>query len=218
MCKQAIGVYASSFKDRLDTIGNVLNYPQRPLVRTRISDILHCNELPCGVNAIVAIMTYTGFNQEDSVMINKSAVDRGLFNSTYYKTYKEQCNKNHSTGEEELFCKPDIQKTKGIKQFDYSKLNDDGFVSENTLISQNDIIIGKCMPSRVNNLSDYRDNSIPHKTNEKCFIDVACANNKYFKNVNNEGYTFAKVRIRSTRIPTIGDKLSSRHGRSTVNM
>lgn len=219
MGKQAIGVYSSNFKERLDTMSNILNYPQRPLVRTRVSDILQCNELPCGVNAIVAIMTYTGFNQEDSVMVNKSAIDRGLFNSTYYRTYKEQCNKNHSTGEEEVFCKPDFEKTKGMKPFNYEKLDETGFIPENTLITQNDIIVGKCMPNRVNNLFDFKDNSTPHKTSEKCFIDANCSNDKYFKNTNNEGYTFAKVRTRSYRIPTIGDKLSSRHGqKGTIGM
>ncbi len=208
MGKQAMGVYASNFRNRLDTMGNILNYPQRPLVRTRMSDIINCNELPCGINVIVAIMTYTGFNQEDSVMLNKSAVDRGLFNSTYYRTYKEQCNKNHSTGEEEIFCKPDFSKTKGIKPFNYDKLDENGFVPENTLVNQSDIIVGKVMPNRVNNLFDYKDNSITIKSNENCFIDANCSNNRYFKNTNNEGYIFGKIRTRSYRIPTIGDKLS----------
>jgi DNA-directed RNA polymerase II subunit RPB2 len=208
MGKQAIGVYSSNYKERLDTMGNILNYPQIPLIRTRMSDILQCNELPCGVNVIVAIMTYTGFNQEDSVMLNKSALDRGLFNSTYYRTYKDQCNKNHSTGEEEKFCKPDFLKTKGIKPFNYEKLDESGFIPEDTLVTPNDIIIGKVMPNKVNNLFDYKDNSTPIKTTEACFIDANCTNNRYFKNTNNEGYVFAKIRTRSYRIPTIGDKLS----------
>jgi DNA-directed RNA polymerase II subunit RPB2 len=212
MGKQAIGVYSSNYKERLDTMGNILNYPQIPLIRTRMSDILQCNELPCGFNVIVAIMTYTGFNQEDSVMLNKSALDRGLFNSTYYRTYKDQCNKNHSTGEEEKFCKPDFQKTKGIKPFNYEKLDESGFIPEDTLVTPNDIIIGKVMPNKVNNLFDYKDNSTPIKTSEACFIDANCTNNRYFKNTNNEGYVFAKIRTRSYRIPTIGDKVSSRHG------
>ncbi len=208
MGKQAIGVYASNYKQRLDTMGNILNYPQRPIVRTRMSDIIQCNELPCGINVIVAIMTYTGFNQEDSVMLNKSAVDRGLFNSTYYRTYKDQCNKNHSTGEEEIFCKPDVTKTKGIKPFNYDKLDETGFIPENTLVTPNDIIVGKVMPNRINNLFDYKDNSTPIKTTEPCFIDANCTNNNYFKNTNNEGYVFGKIRTRSYRIPTIGDKVS----------
>ena len=89
MGKQALGVYMSNFNERMDTIANVLNYPQKPLVTTKLSKYTHTHDMPSGINAIVAIMTHTGFNQEDSVMINSSALDRGLFVSTYYKTYKD---------------------------------------------------------------------------------------------------------------------------------
>jgi DNA-directed RNA polymerase II subunit RPB2 len=60
-------------------------------------------------------MTHTGFNQEDSVIINQSALDRGLFTSTYYKSFKDQCTKNHSTGEEEIFANPIKMKTEITK-------------------------------------------------------------------------------------------------------
>jgi DNA-directed RNA polymerase II subunit RPB2 len=229
MGKQAIGVYASNYMDRYDTLGHVLNYSQVPLVRTRVSDIMPCNKLPCGMNVIVAIMTYTGFNQEDSVMINKSAVDRGLFNSTYYRTFKEICNKNHSTGEEEVFCIP--SKKKNLKLFKYDKIGADGFVEENTKVEQHDIIIGKCMPTKnlhnntiantnpSPNHFDYKDNSISLKGTEPTYIDRVCANDRYFKNSNGDGYTFCKVRTRAMRQPVIGDKLSSRHGqKGTIGM
>ena len=103
MGKQALGIYMSNFNNRTDTMGNIINYPQKPIVSTKLSKYTYTNELPSGVNAIVAIMTHTGFNQEDSVMINKSALDRGLFTSTYYKVFRDQCTKNHSSGEEEIF-------------------------------------------------------------------------------------------------------------------
>lgn len=219
MGKQAIGIYSSNFRNRMDTLGNILNYPQLPLVKTKISDITGCNSLPCGINVIVAIGTFTGFNQEDSIMINKSAVDRGLFNSTFYRTYKDQCNKNHSTGEEEEYCKPDREETKGMKPFNYDKLDDDGFIKENAYVSNNDIIMGKRMPNKVNDTAEaykFKDNSIPLKQNEYGFIDRNFSNNKYFLNVNNDGYKFSKVKIRNIRIPTIGDKLSSRHGQKGI--
>ena len=219
MGKQAIGIYSSNFRNRMDTLGNILNYPQLPLVKTKISDITGCNSLPCGINVIVAIGTFTGFNQEDSIMINKSAVDRGLFNSTFYRTHKDQCNKNHSTGEEEEYCKPDREETKGMKPFNYDKLDDDGFIKENAYVSNNDIIMGKRMPNKVNDTAEaykFKDNSIPLKQNEYGFIDRNFSNNKYFLNVNNDGYKFSKVKIRNIRIPTIGDKLSSRHGQKGI--
>ena len=71
-------------------------------------------------------MTHTGFNQEDSVMINRSSLDRGLFTNTYYKAFRDQCTKNHSTGEEEIFTKPDNCINK--KTFSYEKIDENGFV------------------------------------------------------------------------------------------
>lgn len=207
MAKQALGVYTSNFRQRFDTMGHVLDYPQRPLVRTRLSKHVNKENLPCGINAIVAIATYTGFNQEDSIIMNKSAVDRGLFQSTYYKTYKEQNNKNHSNGEEEFFTRPD-KYVKSVKPQNYMKLNEDGFIPENTVVQSGDIIIGKCMPSKVGSTITYKDNSVPLKNNEKGFVDKNCYNDRYFVTTNGDGYNFAKVRLRSPRTPTVGDKFA----------
>ena len=65
-----------------------------------------------GQNIIVAIMTYSGYNQEDSIMINRGALDRGLFRSIFYRTYKDEEKKNQSSGEDEKFCRPESKLTK----------------------------------------------------------------------------------------------------------
>ena len=219
MSKQAIGIYASNYRHRFDTLAHVLNYGQKPLVRTKMAKILNSDTLPNGINAIVAIMTYTGYNQEDSVILNQSAIDRGLFTSTYYRTYKEQNNKNHSNGEEEFFTKPENTGAKGSKPFNYDKIDKDGFVPENMFVKSGDIIIGKCMPNKVGSVITYKDNSISMKNNEKGFVDKNCYNDNYFKTVNGDGYSFCKVRIRSERVPVIGDKLASRAAqKGTIGM
>lgn len=206
MAKQAIGVYTSNYRYRYDTMGHVLNYGQKPIVKTNPSVIVNNDNLPSGINAIVAIATYTGFNQEDSVILNKSAVDRGLFTSTYYRTYKELNNKNHSNGEEEFFTKPDTTVVRNIKPYNYSKLDNTGFVPENTPVQGGDVIIGKVMPTKVNNIIHYKDNSMALKPTDNGVVDRNGANDKYFTNTNGDGYNFAKVRLRSERVPTIGDK------------
>ena len=220
MGKQAIGIYATNYRKRLDTLGHVLNYPQQPLVKTKMHKLLNSSNMPCGINVIVAIATYTGFNQEDSIMINKSSVDRGLFNSTFYRTYKEQCNKNLSTGEEEIFAKPALDDNSVRKPFNYSKLGEDGFINENEYCTSGDIMIGKYMPQKIqNSVFVNKDNSVVVKNNESGYIDLKCANNKHFKNTSAEGYQFAKIKIRDFRIPTIGDKLSSTSGqKGTIGM
>ena len=219
MGKQAIGVYTSNYRKRYDTLGHVLNYGQKPLVSTRLSKILHGDALPSGMNCIVAIASYTGFNQEDAMIMNRSSVDRGMFVSTYYRTYKEQNSKNHSTGEEEYFCKPDVNHMKQIKPHNYSKLCADGFVPENTYVETGDVLIGKCMPQKNGVQIINKDTSVVLKNNEMGFVDKNCYNDKFFTNINGDGYAFAKVRLRTERVPTIGDKAASRYAqKGTVGM
>jgi DNA-directed RNA polymerase II subunit RPB2 len=220
MGKQAIGIYATNYRQRLDTLSHILNYPQQPLVKTNMHKLLNSSNMPCGINVIVAIATYTGFNQEDSIMVNKSSVDRGMFNSTFFRTYKEQCNKNLSTGEEEEFCKKDIGESQGRRPFNYDKLGEDGFVDENVFVNSGDVMISKYMPQKVqNSVFINKDNSVVVKNNESGYIDKKYAHDKYFKNTSAEGYQFAKVRVRDLRQPTIGDKLSSTSGqKGTIGM
>lgn len=211
MGKQAIGLYATNFKTRLDTLSHVLNYPQQPLVKTNMSTLLNLSNMPCGTNVIVAIATYTGYNQEDSIILNRSSVQRGLFTSTFYRTLKEQCNKNLSTGEEEIFCNPKNMESFVNKPQNYNKIDEDGFVSENTFVEAGDVLIGKCMPQKTSTSFFHKDNSITMKNNEIGYIDMSCTNDKYFKNTSADGYSFCKIKIRNFREPTIGDKLSSNH-------
>lgn len=200
MGKQALGVYASNFNNRTDTMGNIINYPQKSIVSTRLSKYTHNRELASGVNAIVAIMTHTGFNQEDSVMINKSALDRGLFTSTYYKIFRDQCTKNHSSGEEEIFI--NAKNLCEVKPYSYDKLGEDGFVPKNTYVENGDIIVGKVMPRKVNGKITYQDNSISMKSNDDGYIDMN------YTGTNSEGYKFCKIKIRKNRKPEVGDKVA----------
>jgi DNA-directed RNA polymerase II subunit RPB2 len=112
MGKQAIGVYSSNFNARMDTLANLLFYPQKPLVITRAMDYLHFKELPAGNNAIVAIACYTGYNQEDSVIMNQSAIDRGLFRSASYRTYISQEKKGGKKEEQFEVPNPEVSNKK----------------------------------------------------------------------------------------------------------
>ena len=90
MGKQAMGIYATNFRNRMDTLGHILSYPMKPLVGTKMNSLMKADQVPNGLNAIVAIASYSGYNQEDSVIMNKSSIDRGLFKSTFYRTYKDE--------------------------------------------------------------------------------------------------------------------------------
>ena len=148
MGKQAMGMFASNFKSRMDKTAYVQTYTQRPLVDTRIMNIINLNKIPSGCMVVVAIMTYSGFNQEDSIIFNGDSLDRGLFSATIYHTEKDEDKKIQ--GDEEIRCKPDKNKTKGMKFANYDKLNANGVIPENTLIENRDVIIGKSVPIKEN--------------------------------------------------------------------
>jgi hypothetical protein len=115
-------------------------------------------------------MTHTGFNQEDSVMINQSALDRGLFTSTYYKAFRDQCTKNHSTGEEEVFSNP--TGSASLKPFSYEKLDETGFVPKNTFVNGDDILIGKVMPKKINEIFGVSEDDLTKEGVFNGFIDL----------------------------------------------
>ena len=209
MGKQAMGMYVTNFKNRMDKTAYILSYPMRPLVDTRLMNFIKLNRIPSGQVVMVAIMTYSGYNQEDSIIFNQGSIDRGMFSASIFHTEKDEDKKIH--GDEEVRCKPDKIKTRGMKFGNYSKLNNKGVMPENTLIKNKDIILGKVIPIKENRndhtkVIKYQDQSKDYRTNEECYID------KNYVNCNGDGYTFAKVRIRAYRKPIIGDKFSSRHG------
>ena len=140
MGKQAMGVYASNYQMRMDTLAHVLYYPQKPLVATKSMKYLRFKKLAAGCNSIIAIACYSGYNQEDSIMLNQSAIDRGFFRSVFYRTYEE------TLMPEEEFTIPDPVKTSGRKHGTYDKLDKDGIICPGTQVSGDDIIIGKVVP------------------------------------------------------------------------
>eukprot|EP00831_Metopus_contortus_P015509 TRINITY_DN1643_c0_g1_i1.p1 TRINITY_DN1643_c0_g1~~TRINITY_DN1643_c0_g1_i1.p1 ORF type:complete len:632 (-),score=75.37 TRINITY_DN1643_c0_g1_i1:40-1935(-) len=216
MGKQAMGVYASNYPLRMDTLARVLYYPQKPLVTTRALEYLHFKELPSGCNAIVAVACYTGYNQEDSVIMNKSSIDRGLFRSVFFRTYNDHL--KETTRFKESFEVPS-EGIGSLKAGNYNKLDFDGLICPGTRVSGDDIIIGKTTTENEligeenPAMKVKRDSSTPLRHSETGIID------QVMLTTDTEGNLFTKVKMRSVRVPQIGDKFASRHGqKGTVGM
>jgi len=207
MGKQAMGIFARNYAKRLDKNGYILCSPMRPFVETRMMNILNTHEMPSGDNVMIAIGIYGGYNQEDSVILNRASINRGLFRTLYYTIYKDEEHRNVSSGKEEKFAKPRRENTRGFKTSAYHAIQDNGAPAMNSYIKENDVIIGKVTSLKSDpNGYAYRDSSTMHRNSETCRVDGV------WNDKNSDGYPFIKVRVVSERVPEIGDKVSSRHG------
>ena len=206
--KQAIGTYLTSYKDRMD-ISQILYHPQIPIVTTQAMKYNGCLDLPYGENAIVAVCSYNGYNQEDSIIFNETSIQRGVFNADTLKKVSSEILKNPSTSQDDLFTKPDRNVVTGMKQGNYDKLNDKGYAPEETIIENNDAIIGKISPIQPtgNNNKVYKDSSSIFKANMTGVVDRV-----HTGVYNSDGYEMYNLRIRMERTLMVGDKMTTRHG------
>lgn len=205
MGKQAIGVYATTFNTRMESLSHVLWYPQKPLARPHSAQYLRFSSLPAGTNVICAVACYSGYNQEDSVMLNQSSVDRGLFRSVFYRTYTKT-EDDHSDFEKPIQSE---LRTK-VAADAYDKLDSDGFPHPGTVMTGGDIVIGLTEAIPVTDVGGpsaftREDKSERIRPTENGIVDTVLVSMIGSRR-------FVKVRMRALRTPTIGDKFASRHG------
>lgn len=191
--KQAIGVPHTNPSDRLDSNTHVLWYAQKPIVTTEFQEsYVHRDLTYAGHNAVVAIMCYTGFNQEDSVIVNRSAVDRGLFRSYLFKTVTEEC-----TGDDR-FERPG-DRCVARKFADYTKLDSDGVPPLDALVRKQDVLVGRT----AKKASKTHDTSVLSKFETSRV-------NRVMRTTAGTTNSMIKIETREMRVPEIGDKVSNR--------
>ncbi|MCW3978800.1 MAG: DNA-directed RNA polymerase subunit B [Candidatus Bathyarchaeota archaeon] len=217
MAKQAPGLYALNFRDRTDTRGHLLHYPQKPLAQTKPMEIMGYNSRPAGQNYIVAVLSSNGYNMEDAIIFNKSSIERGLGHSSFFRIYKAEC-KQYLGGAKDRLVIPEA----GIRGYHgaeaYRMLEEDGLISTEAQVSGGDILVGRTSPPRF--LEEYRgfevrgpqlrDTSVGVRPTEEGVVD------SIFITKDIEGSHLVKVKVRSYRIPELGDKFVSRHGQKGV--
>jgi DNA-directed RNA polymerase subunit B' len=215
--KQALGLYTSNFLVRMDMDVNVMLSPQVPIVKTAINDVFKYEKHPAGQNIVVAIMSFRGYNMEDSIVINKGSVDRGFGRSSYFRpAIVEEL--RYAGGLTDEICVPD-KDVKGYKsEKDYRFLEEDGIISPEAVVGEGDVVIGKTSPPRfLSSVDEYslssgtrRESSFTIKHGEQGIVDFVIITE------NEEGNKLVQVRLRDQRIPEIGDKFTSRHGQKGV--
>ncbi len=217
MAKQALGVYATNFQQRVDSRSHILHYPQIPTVETGLMDVLGFKLRPSGQNCVVAVLSFEGYNMEDALIFSKASIERGLARSTFCRIYEAEC-RQYLGGLRDRFLipEPGMRGYRG-EQY-YRLLEPDGIISLEARVSGGDVLIGRTSPPRF--LEEYkefevrgpsmRDTSVDMRPSEKGTVDSV------FITESGEGSKLVKVKVRDERVPELGDKFASRHGQKGV--
>lgn len=217
MFKQSIGIGGVNYNLRYDTEGYLLYYPQKSLVKSRTMDLLELNKRPQTQNLVVAIVPYRCFNTLDALVINRGAIERGIGRSSYFRSY-EAAEQRYPGGQTDTFEVPKEETVGYLGESAYKKLGEDGLVNLEQSVDEKEILVGRTSPPRfLEEISEFgvvkekrRDSSISTRKGKPGFVD------KVMVTENEDGNRLAKVKVRSTMIPEVGDKFSSRHGQKGV--
>lgn len=208
MGKQAIGAIAYNQFERIDTLLYLMVYPQKPLVSTRTIELVKYDKLPAGQNAIVAVMSYSGYDIEDALVLNKASCDRGFGRCQVFKKISMPL-KSYQNGYQDRLADKDAENPR------HKKLGGDGLVEVGMEIEASDMYMLKESPMNTtmgagNSTQQWAPAHMSYKTPDPCYAD------KVMISANESNSTIIKIQTRQTRRPEIGDKFSSRHGQKGV--
>ncbi|PNS14496.1 DNA-directed RNA polymerase III subunit RPC2 [Sphaceloma murrayae] len=216
MGKQAMGTIGYNQTTRIDTLKNLMVYPQRPLVQTRTIALINFDKLPAGQNATVVVMSFSGYDIEDALVVNKASIQRGFGRCQVFK--KTAINlKAYPNGLQDRIGGRDPSNK------DQKKLGNDGMIEVGVKMENRDIYILKEVPmttsSSLNSSAgpgsslapqEWAPQHMSYKLPDPSYIDRVQITTDQSNN------PLIKIQTRQTRLPEIGDKFSSRHGQKGV--
>jgi len=211
--KQALGLYAANYLCRTDTDVSILQYPQKPIVRSFVYDTL--NTYPAGQNLTVAIMTYEGYNMEDALVFNKGSLERGVGRSFYFRPYSA-IEMNYAGGLKDEIAIPEKDSSGYKTEESYRFLENDGITFPEAEIKGGEVLIGKMSPpkflseAREISVRTKKESSVTMRQEEKGIVDAVFITEDF------EGNRIVQVKTRDQRIPELGDKFATSHGQKGV--
>jgi len=210
--KQSLSIYATNWKNRFDNTANILCYGEAPLSRTIYQEYIGSGKMAYGHNIVLAMGIYTGYNQEDGIVMNTDALDRGLYRSVTYRTYE-----TFEEDDEKAKLRTRIGNPAQVHAWldldpalDYSKLDDSGLVRVGEYVTENTVIVGRYMQNQG---AKIKDASLTPQVWTRGKVEAVVVT------VNNVGLRLVKIRVVQDRRPELGDKFSNRHGqKGTIGM
>ncbi len=217
MGDQGLGLYASNFKLRTDTMSYILYYPQRPLVKTRVLEYARLHRRPYGQNIIVAVMPYEGYNMMDAIVMNKDSIERALFRAVFFRTY-EAIERRYPGGQRDRFEVPSEGVSGYLGEEAYHALGEDGIAVPETYVKGGDALVGRTSPPRfLEDVAHFgiveekrRENSVLLRPDEEGYVDTVIITS------DENGHRMVKIKVRQEKIPEIGDKFTARMGQKGV--
>ena len=218
MGKQAIGAIAYNQLNRIDTLLYLMVYPQQPMVKTKTIELIGYDKLPAGQNAMVAVMSYSGYDIEDALILNKASVDRGFGRCQVMRKYSTMIRKYPNGTHDRLADAP--RGPDGTIPKKYQTLEPDGISGAGERVDTHDVIVNKQSPSNAldNSInpsqadvsSTYKNAPMSYKAPVPGYVDQVLITDTESEQ------TLVKALLRQTRRPELGDKFSSRHGQKGV--
>jgi DNA-directed RNA polymerase III subunit RPC2 len=219
MGKQAIGAIAYNQLNRIDTLLYLMVYPQQPMVKTKTIELIGYDKLPAGQNATVAVMSYSGYDIEDALILNKASVDRGYGRCQVFRKNVTMI-KKYPNGTYDRIADAPLDEETGLPQKRYDIIQSDGIAGAGERVDPGDVYINKQTPTNANDNSfnpgtasapaSFKNAPLSYKSPIAGYID------KVMLTDSENDQLLIKVLIRQTRRPELGDKFSSRHGQKGV--
>lgn len=214
MGKQAIGAIAYNQFKRIDTLLYLMIYPQQPMVKTKTIELINYDKLPAGQNATVAVMSYSGYDIEDALVLNKASIDRG-FGRCETRRKTTAVLKRYPNHSQDIIGGMRVDES-GEPIWQHKSLGPDGLGEVGMKLDSGQVYINKSIPTNASEgvlnttQSQYKETPVIYRAPEPSHID------QVMMSVSDNDQALIKVLLRQNRRPELGDKFSSRHGQKGV--
>jgi len=237
LCSQGKQAMGANLIRTHDTNAFILRYSQAPLVSTMYHRLLKFDQQPSGCNLMVAVMTCRGFNQEDSVVLNKGAIDRGLFSVDLYhvitdreKSGSKEGGGSSSRAKTNYLNMQKVERWERVPdaiknpQYLHTDLDERGIVLPHNKresarrgipLAPFQVLVSKKLTKKVDHHGKWMDVTIDQSLYLKS-ADAGAFVDTVETDMDADGLSVVRITLRYPHVPEVGDKVASAHGQKGI--